>query len=193
MLAGFLILAYYSVIAGWAMAYIAKAFFGSFFSTDAADIKTLFDNFMASPIQQIFWHTLFMVITMQIVMRGVKGGLEQAVRILMPALFFILIILVGYAMASGDYQQGYGFFIYPGFQQNKRQCGPDRHGPRFFTLKPGHGLHHGLRLLPAQACFHRQNHFVYRRRRHRRRLTGRVSPFFRWYSPTTWKSPPARA
>ncbi|MDD1621731.1 MAG: sodium-dependent transporter, partial [Methylococcaceae bacterium] len=85
MLAGFLILAYYSVIAGWAMAYIFKAFIGSFFSSDAGDIKALFDNLMASPIEQIVWHTIFMLLTMQVVMRGVRGGLEKAVRFLMPA------------------------------------------------------------------------------------------------------------
>ncbi len=139
MLAGFLILAYYSVIAGWSMAYIAKAFFGGFFSSDAADIKTLFENFMASPIQQIFWHTLFMVITMQIVMRGVKGGLEQAVRFLMPALFFILIVLVGYAMSSGAYQQGIDFLFTPDFSKINANAVLTAMGHAFFTLSLGMG------------------------------------------------------
>jgi NSS family neurotransmitter:Na+ symporter len=139
MIAGFLILAYYSVIAGWSMAYIFKAFFGSFFSSDAADIKILFDNLMASPIQQIFWHTVFMVITMQVVMRGVQGGLEKAVRFLMPALFFILIILVGYAMSSGAYEQGMDFLFSPDFSKIDSDAVLTAMGHAFFTLSLGMG------------------------------------------------------
>jgi NSS family neurotransmitter:Na+ symporter len=139
MIAGFLILAYYSVIAGWSMAYIFKAFFGSFFSSDAADIKILFDNLMASPIQQIFWHTVFMVVTMQVVMRGVQGGLEKAVRFLMPALFFILIVLVGYAMSSGAYEQGMDFLFSPDFSKIDSDAVLTAMGHAFFTLSLGMG------------------------------------------------------
>jgi NSS family neurotransmitter:Na+ symporter len=139
MIAGFLILAYYSVIAGWSMAYISKAFFGSFFSSDANDIKGLFDNLMQSPIQQIFWHTVFMLITMQVVMRGVKGGLEKAVKLLMPALFFILLILVGYAMSSGAYAEGIAFLFNPDFSKINANAVLTAMGHAFFTLSLGMG------------------------------------------------------
>jgi len=139
MIAGFLILGYYSVIAGWSMAYIFKAFFGGFFSTDAADIKALFDDLMASPVQQIFWHTVFMVLTMQIVMRGVKAGLEKAVNLFMPALFFLLLILVGYAMASGHYQQGLDFLFTPDFSKINANAVLTAMGHAFFTLSLGMG------------------------------------------------------
>ena len=139
MIAGFLILAYYSVIAGWSMAYITKAFFGSFFSKDAHSIKTLFDDFMASPIQQIFWHSLFMLITLQVVMRGVQAGLEKAVQLLMPALFFILIILVGYAMTSGAYQEGVSFLFTPDFSKITANAVLTAMGHAFFTLSLGMG------------------------------------------------------
>lgn len=139
MIAGFLILGYYSVIAGWSMAYILKAFFGSFFSTDAADIKTLFDTFLASPIQQIFWHSVFLFITMWVVSRGVKSGLEKAVQFFMPALFFILIILVGYAMTSGAYQQGLDFLFTPDFSKITANAVLTAMGHAFFTLSLGMG------------------------------------------------------
>ena len=139
MIAGFLILAYYSVIAGWAMAYIFKAFIGSFFSSDAGDIKTLFDNLMASPIEQIVWHTIFMLLTMQVVMRGVQGGLEKAVRFLMPALFFLLMILVGYAMSSGAYEQGIDFLFSPDFSKINADAVLTAMGHAFFTLSLGMG------------------------------------------------------
>jgi NSS family neurotransmitter:Na+ symporter len=139
MSAGFLILAYYSVIAGWAMSYITKAFFGSFFSKDAAHIKSIFDGLMASPIQQIFWHSVFMVITMQIVMKGVKGGLEKAVQFFMPALFFLMLILVGYAMTSGSYQKGVAFLFNPDFSKITANAVLTAMGHAFFTLSLGMG------------------------------------------------------
>lgn len=139
MIAGFLILAYYSVIAGWAMAYIVKDFFGAFINSDAGEIKRLFDNLMASPIQQIFWHTVFMIITMLLVMRGVQNGLEKAVRILMPALFVILILLVGYAMTTGAYEQGMQFLFSPDFSKIDADAVLTAMGHAFFTLSLGMG------------------------------------------------------
>ncbi len=139
MIAGFLILAYYSVIAGWSMAYVVKAFFGSFINSDAEEIKRLFENLMASPIQQIFWHTLFMLLTMKVVIKGVQGGLEKAVRFMMPALFFILIILVGYAMASGAYDQGIHFLFNPDFSKITANVVLTAMGQAFFTLSLGMG------------------------------------------------------
>lgn len=139
MIAGFLILAYYSVIAGWSMAYIVKAFFGSFINSDAEEIQRLFENLMASPVQQIFWHTAFMIITMQLVMRGVQGGLEKAVRFLMPTLFVILILLVGYAMSTGAYEQGMHFLFSPDFSKIDADAVLTAMGHAFFTLSLGMG------------------------------------------------------
>ncbi|OAI11729.1 transporter [Methylomonas lenta] len=139
MVAGFLILAYYSVIAGWAMAYIVKAFFGSFMNSSAEEIQRLFENLMASPVQQIFWHTAFMLITMQLVMRGVQGGLEKAVRFLIPTLFVILIFLVGYAMTSGGYQQAMTFLFDPDFSKIDADAVLTAMGHAFFTLSLGMG------------------------------------------------------
>lgn len=161
MIAGFLILGYYSVIAGWSMAYIFKAFFGSFFSSDAADIKVLFDGLMDSPLQQIFWHTVFMVITMQVVMRGVQGGLEKAVRLFMPALFFLLLILVGYAMTSGSYQQGLDFLFTPDFSKINADAVLTAMGHAFFTLSLGMGsiMVYGS-YLPANVSIARTTFFI---------------------------------
>ena len=139
MIAGFLILAYYSVIAGWAMAYVVKAFFGGFMNSTPEEIKRLFDNLMESPIQQIFWHTLFMVVTMQVVMRGVQGGLEKSVRFLMPTLFILLMILVAYAMSSGAYDQGIDFLFNPDFSKIDANAVLTAMGHAFFTLSLGMG------------------------------------------------------
>jgi NSS family neurotransmitter:Na+ symporter len=132
-------LAYYSVIAGWAMAYIVKDFFGSFINSDAMEIQRLFDNLMASPFQQIFWHTAFLIITMLCVMRGVQNGLEKAVRFLMPTLFVILMLLVAYAMSSGGYEQGMAFLFHADFSKLTADSILTAMGHAFFTLSLGMG------------------------------------------------------
>lgn len=137
--AGFLILAYYSVIAGWSMAYVFKALFGSFFNADSNEIKQIFDNLMASPLQQIFWHSLFMFATLQVVMRGVQDGLEKSVRFLMPALFVILMLLIAYAMSSGAYNQGIQFLFNPDFSKIDSNAVLTAMGHAFFTLSLGMG------------------------------------------------------
>ena len=138
-IAGFLILSYYSVIAGWASAYVLKAFTGSFFGDDAAAIKGLFDNFIASPLQLIFWHSLFMLATMLIVVRGVNSGLEKAVRFLMPSLFVLLMLLVAYAMTTDSYDQGIKFLFTPDFSKLTANGVLTAMGHAFFTLSLGMG------------------------------------------------------
>ncbi len=138
-LAGVLILAYYSVIAGWACAYVLKAFWGGF-SSDAIVVKESFDSLMASPGQLVFWHSVFMVATMSIVMRGVKGGLEKAVQVLMPALLALLIVLVGYAMSTGEaYFKGLSFLFDPDFSEIDADAILTAMGHAFFTLGLGMG------------------------------------------------------
>ncbi len=138
-ISGFLILSYYSVIAGWAMAYVLKAFTGSFSGENAAQIHTLFADLQASPLQQTFWHTLFIVATMSVVARGVQGGLEKAVRFLMPGLFIILMLLVAYAMTTGAYQQGIDFLFKPDFSELTGASVLTAMGHAFFTLSLGMG------------------------------------------------------
>jgi NSS family neurotransmitter:Na+ symporter len=138
-IAGVLILSYYSVIAGWASAYIVKAFAGSFFDVDGAAIKGIFTDFVASPMQLIFWHSLFMLATMMIVVRGVNNGLEKALQFLMPTLFVLMILLVGYAMTTGSYTRGLHFIFMPDFSKLTGDSVLTAMGHAFFTLSLGMG------------------------------------------------------
>jgi NSS family neurotransmitter:Na+ symporter len=138
-IAGFLILSYYSVIAGWAGSYVLKSVTGSFSDASATEIKAIFDGFVGSPLQLMFWHTLFMTVTMYVVSQGVKGGLEKAVRFLMPSLFFILILMVGYSMTSGAYQEGLAFLFTPDFSEVTGDSVLTAMGHAFFTLSLGMG------------------------------------------------------
>ncbi|MCK4587213.1 MAG: sodium-dependent transporter, partial [Gammaproteobacteria bacterium] len=138
-LAGFLILSYYSVIAGWALAYVLKAGSGAFAGGAAEDIQGLFGALVSNPGELVFWHTLFMVMTMAVVARGVKKGLEKAVRLLMPALFVLLLIMVGYAINTGEFAQGLSFLFSPDFSKLTADGVLIAMGHAFFTLSLGMG------------------------------------------------------
>lgn len=112
---GFLILSYYSVIAGWALAYVGESGMGVFVNSTPESVKNVFAGLVTDPYKLIVWHTIFMIMTMVVVARGVQGGLEKAVRFLMPALFVILLILVGYAMSTDAFSKGLDFLFKPDF------------------------------------------------------------------------------
>ncbi len=136
---GFLILSYYSVIAGWSTAYVVKAFFGSFSGANASEVKAIFDNFVASPLQLIFWHTAFMLATMFIVVRGIEKGFEKSVRWLMPWLFALLFLLVAYAMTTDGYFKGLDFLFKPDFDKLTANSILVAMGQAFFSLSLGMG------------------------------------------------------
>ena len=110
-LAGFLIVSFYSVIAGWALAYVLKTGIGEFSGAAAADSAASFAALQASPGALLFWHSLFMVLTVVIVARGLNRGIEAAVRILMPALFVMLAAMVAYAAVAGDFASAWAFLF----------------------------------------------------------------------------------
>jgi len=138
-LAGFLILSYYSVIAGWALAYVFRAGAGTFSGATAEGISSIFEQLVGDPERLLAWHTLFMVMTMIVVARGVRSGLEQAVRFLVPALFVLLIMLDGYALASGAFDQGLEFMFTPDFSKISANGVLIAMGHAFFTLSLGMG------------------------------------------------------
>jgi len=138
-LSGFLILSYYSVIAGWALAYMVRTASGVFSGLTADGVNSIFYNLVADPERLLAWHTLFMVMTMMVVARGVRSGLEQAVRYLMPLLFVLLLVLVGYAMNTGHFQDGLVFLFNPDFSKITPNGVLIAMGHAFFTLSLGMG------------------------------------------------------
>lgn len=137
--AGFLILSYYSVIAGWAIAYVFYTGAGDFTNATADGVSSIFAKFVADPENLLLWHTLFMIMTMIVVARGVRGGLETAVRFLMPGLFILLLVLVGYAMNEGAFAQGISYLFNPDFSKIDWDGVLTALGHAFFTLSLGMG------------------------------------------------------
>ncbi|MDW3095123.1 MAG: sodium-dependent transporter [Gammaproteobacteria bacterium] len=138
-LAGVLILSYYSVIAGWSLSYVLESISGSLQGINETQAGELFSNLVASPLTLIFWHTLFMVMTMFVVSRGVSNGLEAAVKYLMPALAVLIFVLIGYSISQGNFMLGVEFMFTPDFSKIDQEVLLDAMGQAFFSLSLGMG------------------------------------------------------
>ena len=133
--AGILILSFYSVIAGICMNYI----FISAFSSGAISSTDQFSDVISSPLNLIFWHTLFMFLTALIVSAGVKDGIGRMVKILMPMLGFLMIFMVIYSMINGNFTQAMSFLFAPDFSSITSETLLQAMGQAFFSLSLGMG------------------------------------------------------
>jgi len=136
-LAAFIILSFYSVIGGWAASYVGHAAIGDFTGQSADAIGELFGGLLASPVTLLIWHTIFMALVIFVVARGLKSGLERAVTILMPALFVLLLVAVGYATTTGHFGAAVAFLFTPDFGALTMDGVLVALGHAFFTLSLG--------------------------------------------------------
>jgi len=133
-LASFLILSYYSVIAGWSLDYVFQAVTGNFVKTTTTKVHYEFKQLIFDPWELATWHTIISLSTIGIVSLGVERGLERAVRYLFPAMFVLLVLLVGYSMDSGYFIQAVKFLFYPDFSKITSHGILEAVGHSFFTL-----------------------------------------------------------
>ncbi|MFQ5535317.1 MAG: sodium-dependent transporter [Sphingomonadales bacterium] len=132
-------LIFYSVIAGWSFAYILETASGAFIGVDSEGSWAIFCTLTDNPREMALWHFLFMAVTVFIVARGIRGGLEKAVTVMMPALFVVLLILVGYAAVAGDFMAGFKFLFEPDFSKITFGIVLMAMGQAFFTISIGGG------------------------------------------------------
>jgi NSS family neurotransmitter:Na+ symporter len=135
-LAGFVILSYYSVVAGWGVAYIFKSFGG--FSPEA-DFASLFVNHISSIGTPLFWHFIFMLMTVAIVGTGVVKGIQRFVKVLMPILFVILLFLIMRSVTLEGAAAGLSYYLMPDLSKISIQTFVDAISQAFFTLSLGMG------------------------------------------------------
>jgi len=139
MLVGYLIATYYSVIAGWTLAYIVKAANG-FGGATSAEVAQQFDALLADPKTMTLWHTVFIVVATFIVGRGLRNGIERAVSFLMPALFFMLLVMITYAAIEGDFKAGVSFLFSTDFSKIDGRTVLTAIGQAFFSISVAMGL-----------------------------------------------------
>ncbi len=137
--AGLLILSFYAVIAGWALNYIFLAASGSFTGASGEVIGGYFDDLLANPKELIMWHSIFIGLTMAIVVGGVTKGLGAAVKVLMPILFVLLILLLIYGANQGEFKQAFVYLFNFKFDALTWGGVQVALGHAFFTLSLGMG------------------------------------------------------
>ncbi len=138
---GFVILSYYSVVAGWTLRYIVLALSGKLgpLANDPAALQTFFGGFLSNPWQQTFFHLSFMGATVGVVYFGVGHGIERAAKVLMPVLFTILLGLMLYVVWTPGFNQALAFIFRPNFSELTSGGVLEALGHSFFTLSLGMG------------------------------------------------------
>ena len=135
-LCGFVILSFYSVVAGWSMAYIVEAVRG--FGAQA-DYAAAFVDHISSPGTVIGWHAGFMLLTLIVIAFGVVKGIQRVVKVLMPLLLIILLVLVGRSVTLEGAGEGILFFLRPDLDSFTLESLGAALGQAFFTLSLGMG------------------------------------------------------
>lgn len=135
----FIILSYYSVITGWTFDYFTRAATGSFSNIDATVSANMFAGLMDNPVRLLFWNTVVHAVVYLIVRRGVQGGVERANKILMPALFVSLIVMVIYGAVAGDMASAMKFLLEPDFSKITFRTVMVAIGQAFFSIGIGMG------------------------------------------------------
>ena len=138
-LAAFLILGFYSVVAGWTLEYIMQALDGSLVGKTAADFKLDFEQFSSGIVRPIGWTIAFIALTHIIIISGVKGGIERASKIMMPMLFLILIALCIRSVTLPNAGKGLAFLFNPDFSKISSSVVLSAMGQAFFSLSIGMG------------------------------------------------------
>ena len=138
-LAGFLILGYYSVVAGWTLEYIVQAGTNAFAGQSANDFITSFNGFVAHPWRPALWMLVFMLMTHFIIVKGVERGIEKSSKIMMPMLFLLLIVLAVCSVSLPGAGAGIEFLLKPDFSKVDGNVLLGAMGQAFFSLSLGMG------------------------------------------------------
>lgn len=138
-LAGLLILGYYSVVAGWTLEYIVASLSGGFVDKTPEDFVAIFQNFSQDPYRPLVWLLAFLLFTHFIVVKGVKDGIEKSSKVMMPMLFVLIVVLAGCSMSLPNADKGLEFLLKPDFSKVNADVFLSAMGQAFFSLSLGMG------------------------------------------------------
>ena len=136
-LTGVVILSFYSVIAGWTLSYIFKTITGTFQA--GVDTGAIFEELAGNAVPAISWHLLFIIITIYVVLGGVRDGIERWTKVLMPVLFALLVLLAIRAVTLSGAEAGLAFYLKPDFSKVTGAVVLSAIGQAFFSLSLGMG------------------------------------------------------
>ncbi|MDN3525390.1 sodium-dependent transporter [Halomonas sabkhae] len=137
--AALIILSFYSVIAGWALHYTWRMLTGALANADAELASSGFQSLLASPALLTLYHTLFIAASGLIVGLGVHRGIENALRLMMPALLVILLVILAYSVMHGNMPAAVDFLLTLQLSDLSFEGWLAAMGQSFFTLSLGMG------------------------------------------------------
>lgn len=136
-LTGFLILGFYMVVCGWTMEYVVQSVTGQLMASDS--FSDNFNSLLNNSLRQVLWMVFFTILTAFFILSGVKRGIEQSAKILMPVLFLILIVLGIRSITLSGSAQGLAFLFKPNMETVKSTIFLDAMGQAFFSMSIGMG------------------------------------------------------
>jgi NSS family neurotransmitter:Na+ symporter len=136
----FIVLSFYSVIAGWTIDYFVVSLRGAFADIDGAATVALFDRLQADPQRMIVFHSIFLLCTVGTVSVGLHKGVERIVCTLTPTLFLLILVLLVYSIFYADFARGVAFLLQPDFSSFNGTVLLMAMGQAFFSLGVGVGV-----------------------------------------------------
>ena len=138
-LALIIILSFYSVVSGWSIAYLFHSLFVGYQHQTASAIQQDWSTLMAHPWHLLLWHSIFMSLTIGVIILGVEKGLERATKLMMPALYLILFILVAIAARVGRWDHAVHYLFHVRWADVNTSSVVAALGQAFFSLALGAG------------------------------------------------------
>ena len=139
-LAAFLILGFYAVVSGWTLEYVWQTVNGSLYSTPGVDFTAGFDNFSSNALRPIFWTAVFIGLTHFVIASGVEKGIERASKIMMPLLFFILVVMCVRSVTLPNAEAGLVYLFKPDFSKLSMMTVLAALGQLFFSMSLAMGI-----------------------------------------------------
>lgn len=136
---GTLITGYYAVVSGWCLEYIYASAAGHFAGAGPAEVSRYFADFETDPVRPIVWMVLVFLATHWVIVHGVRDGIERASKLMMPALFILLLIVVVASCLLPGAVRGIEFLFKPDFSKVTGGVFLSALGQAFYSLSIGMG------------------------------------------------------
>lgn len=136
----FLIMSFYSVVAGWSMNYVLMSLNQSYENLSSIQVAHIFDILVSSGDITLFWHFLFTALTIAVVYGGVRQGIEYWTKFMTSALFLMLVLLCIYSSTLEGFKDAVHFMLSPEYKEFNFSSILEALGLSFFTLSLGQGI-----------------------------------------------------
>lgn len=113
----YILLMFYTTVAGWMLYYFYKFAVGGFIGFDTANVKNTFNNLLASPATMTFWMLVVVVLGFGVCSLGLQKGVEKITKVMMTALLGLIIILAIHAVRLDGGIDGVKFYLLPNFEK----------------------------------------------------------------------------